>query len=118
MMDEQLSQTQTIEALRHQVETSNNAARDAQALLRANQDQQQQYSRMPPPSNFPTTTGGIIGNTPFVPPFSTPFFYHVGSPADPGHAQQMSALYGTSGREDIDPPRYDPPRQDMPRRDL
>jgi hypothetical protein len=22
--------------------------------------------------NFPTTTGGIIGNTPFVPPFSTP----------------------------------------------
>ena len=62
MMDEQLSQTQTIEALRHQVEASNNAT---QALLRANQDQQQQYSRMPPPSNFPTTTGGIIGNTPF-----------------------------------------------------
>ncbi len=45
MMDEQLAQTQTIEALRRQVETSNNAARDAQALLRATQEQQQQYSR-------------------------------------------------------------------------
>ena len=55
MMDEQLAQTQTIEALRRQVETSNNAARDAQALLRATQDQQQQYLRMPPPSNLPAT---------------------------------------------------------------
>ena len=58
MMDEQLAQIQTIEALRRQVETSNNAARDAKALLRANQDQQQQYLRMPPPSNFSTTAGG------------------------------------------------------------
>jgi hypothetical protein len=41
MMDEQLAQTQTIETLRRQVETSNNAARDAQALLRATQEQQQ-----------------------------------------------------------------------------
>ena len=72
MMDEQLAQTQTIEALRRQVETSNNAARDAQALLRATQDQQQQYLRMPPPSNLPATTGGNIGNTPFVAPLSTP----------------------------------------------
>ena len=55
MMDEQLAQTQTIEAHRRQVETSNNAARDAQALLRATQEQQQQYLRMPPPSNLPTT---------------------------------------------------------------
>jgi hypothetical protein len=40
MMDEQLAQNQTIEALRRQVETSNNSARDAQALLRSSQDQQ------------------------------------------------------------------------------
>ena len=33
-------------ALSRQVETSNNAARDAQALLRATQEQQQQYLRM------------------------------------------------------------------------
>ena len=32
MMDEQLTQTQTIEALRRQVETSNNAVREAQVL--------------------------------------------------------------------------------------
>ena len=72
VMEEQLAQTQTIEALRRQVETSNNAARDAQALLRATQDQQQQYLRMPPPSNLPATTRGNIGNTPFVAPLSTP----------------------------------------------
>ena len=100
MMDEQMVQTQTIEALRRQVETSNNAARDAQALLRATKDQQQQYLRMPPPSNVPATTGGNIGNTPFVPHLSTPStglrtrelhgpgYYHVG-PADPGYAEQM-----------------------------
>jgi hypothetical protein len=39
MLDEQHAQTQTIEALRRQVEASNIATRDAQALLRANQDQ-------------------------------------------------------------------------------
>ena len=127
-MDEQLAQTQPIEALRRQVETSNNAARDAQALLRATQEQQ--YLRMPPPSNLPTTAGGNIGNTPFVPPLSTastgmrtrelhsPGYYHVGSPADPGYAEQMRTMYGTAGREDIDSLRYDPPRQDLPRRDL
>ena len=72
VMEEQLAQTQTIEALSRQVETSNNAARDAQALLRATQEQQQQYLRMPPPGNLPATTTGNIGNTPFVPPVSTP----------------------------------------------
>ena len=61
-MDEQLAQTQSIEALRRQVETSNNAARDAQALLRATQEQQQQYLRMPPPSTLPATTTGNIGS--------------------------------------------------------
>ncbi len=103
MLEEQLAQTQTIEALRRQVETRNNAARDVQALLRATQDQQQQYLRMPPPNNLPATTGGNIGNTPFVPPLSTPStglrtrelhgpgYYHVGSPADPGYAEQMRA---------------------------
>ena len=108
-------------ALSRQVETSNNAARDAQALLRATQEHQQQYLRMPQPSNLPATTGGNIGNTPFVPPLSTPStelrtrelhgpgYYHVGSPADPGYAEQMRAMYGTSGREDIDSLRYDPP---------
>jgi len=72
MIDEQLAQTQTFEALHRQVETCNNADRDAQALLRSNQDQQLQYLRMPPPSTFPTTIGGIISNTPFVQPFATP----------------------------------------------
>jgi phage shock protein A len=117
MMDEQLAQNQTIEALRRQVETSNNAARDVQALLRANQDQQQQFLRMPPPSNLPALTGGIIGSTPFAHPFSTPStgmrtrelhgpeYYHVGSPADPGYAEQMNAMYG---RDEVDPPRRDP----------
>ena len=129
MMDEQLAQTQTIEALRRQVETSNTAARDARALLRATQDQQQQYLRMPPPSNLPAATAGNIGNTPFVPAVSTPStglrtmelhgpgYHHVGSPADPGYAEQMRAMYGTAGREDIDSLRYDPPRQDPPRYD-
>jgi len=57
MIDEQLAQTQTFEALHRQVETCNNADRDAQALLRSNQDQQLQYLRMPPPSTFTTTIG-------------------------------------------------------------
>ncbi len=48
MMDEQLAQNQTIETLRRQVETSNNTARDTQAVLRTQQEQQ---SRMPPPNN-------------------------------------------------------------------
>jgi hypothetical protein len=72
MMNEQLAQNQTIEALRRPVETSNNATRDAQALLRATQDQQQQLLRMPPPSIVPAAVGGTISNTPFVPPPSAP----------------------------------------------
>ena len=106
-MDEQLVQNQTIESLRRQLETSNNATRDAQALL-----------RMPPPTTLPTLTGGIVGNTPFVPPFSTPAtglrtrklhgpgYYHVGSPADPGYAESMRAMFG---RDEVDPPRRDTP---------
>ena len=72
MVEEQLAQTQTIEALCRQGETSNNAVREAQALLRLNQDQQQQQLRVPSPSNLPTLTGGIISSTPFVLSFSTP----------------------------------------------
>ena len=117
MMDEQLAQNQTIETLRRQVETSNNAARDAQALLRMNQEQQQQHLQMPPPTTLPTLTGGIVSSTPFVQPFATPLtglgtrelhgpgYNHVGSPADPGYAEQMRAMYG---RDEVDP-RRDPP---------
>ena len=106
MMDEQLAQNQTIEALRRQVETSNNAARDAQALLRMNQEQQQQHLRMPSPTTLPSLIGGIVSNTPFVQPFSTPStglrtrelhgpgYYHVGSPAEPGYAEHMRAMFG------------------------
>jgi hypothetical protein len=93
--------------------TSKNSAQDAQALLRASQEQQLQHSRMLPPSTYPGRTGGIISNTPFVPPFSTPStgmrtselhgpgYYHVSSPEDPGYAKQMRDMYG---REDVDPP--------------
>ena len=63
MMDDQLAQTQTIENLRRQVETSNTAVRDAQAALRLNQDQQLQQQQMPPPTTYPTGTGGVISNT-------------------------------------------------------
>ena len=63
MMDEQLAQNQTIDSLRRQVESSNTALQQAQALLRANQEQQ---SRMPPPNNHPSGAGGVIGNTPLV----------------------------------------------------
>ena len=118
MMDEQLAQNQTIEALRRQVETSNNATQDAQALLRMNQEQQQQHLQMPLPTTLPTLTGGIVSKAPFVQPFSTPStglrttelhgagYYHVGSPADPGYADNMRAMFG---RDDVDPPRRDPP---------
>jgi len=81
MINEQLAQAQTIESLHRQVEASNTAARDSQALLRANQDQQQQ-SRMLPSPNYPIGSSSS-SNTPFVRPFSTPSnYYHVGSPAD------------------------------------
>ena len=69
MLDEQLSQSQTIDSLRRQVELSNTALQQAQALFRANQEQP---SRMPQPNNHPSGAGGVIGNTPFVPPLSTP----------------------------------------------
>jgi hypothetical protein len=122
-MDEQLVQSQTIETLRRQVETSNNSAQQAQALLRANQEQQLQNNRMPPPTTYPGGAGGIIGNTPFLPPVSTPStgmrtrelhgpgYYHIGSPADPGYAEHMRSMYG---RDDMDPPRQDPPRHEPP----
>ena len=96
MMDEQLAQNQTVETLRRQVETSNNTARDAQALLRAHHEQQSLQSRMPPPTNYPVAKG----NTPLVPSLSTPStgmrtrelhgpgYYHV------GYAEQMNAMYG------------------------
>ena len=47
-----------------------------------------------------------VSNTPFIPPFSTPTtglrtrelhgpeYYHVGSPADPGYAESMRAMFG------------------------
>ena len=111
MMDEQLSQNQTIDSLRRQVESSNTALQQAQALIRANQEQQ---SRMPPPNNHPSGAGGVISNTPFVPPVATPLtglrtrelrgpeYYHIGSPADHGYAEHMRAMFG---RDDIDPMR-------------
>ena len=55
MMDEQLVQNQTIESLRRQLETSNTATRDAQALLRMNQEQQPQNGRMPPTADCPSS---------------------------------------------------------------
>ena len=120
MMDEQLAQNQTIDNLRRQVESSNTALQQAQALLRANQEQQ---SRMPPPNNHPSGAGGVIGNTPSRSPLSTPStgfrtrelhgpdHYHVGSPADQGYAEHMRAMFG---RDDMDPPRQEPPRQEQP----
>ena len=123
MMDEQLVQSQAIEALRHQLETSNNATRDAQALLRMNQEQQQQHVRMPPPTTLLTLTGGIVSNTPFVQPFSTPStglrtrelhgpgYYHVGSPADPGYAESMRASSENSMADQIWPRHSRIPRQ-------
>jgi hypothetical protein len=72
MMDEQLAQNQTINALQRQVEASNNSAQQAQALLRANLEQQLQNSRMPPPTTYPSGTGGVIGNNPILPPLTIP----------------------------------------------
>ena len=119
MMDEQLAQNQTIDTLRRQVESSNTSAQQAQALLRANQEQQ---SRMPTPNTNPSGAGGVIGNTPFMPSLSTPStglrirelhgpgYYHIGSPADQGYAEHMRAMFG---RDDMDPPRQEPPRQEQ-----
>ena len=75
---------------RRKKESSNTAVREAHAALGLNQDQQLQQQRMPPPTTYPTGTGGVISNTPFVPSFSTPStgmrtrelhganYYHVG----------------------------------------
>ena len=41
----QLVQSKAIESLRRQLETSNTTTRDAQALLRMNQEQQPQFGR-------------------------------------------------------------------------
>jgi hypothetical protein len=80
---------------------------------------------MLPPSNVPAAVGGAITNTPFVPPPATPAtglrtrelhgpgYYHIGSPPDPGYVEQMRYMYGASGREDIEPPRYDQPHRDL-----
>ncbi len=120
MMDEQLTKSQTIEGLRRQVESSNTLAQQAQALLRANQEQQ---SRMHPP-NTSSSSGGrsAIGSTPLIQPVSTPStgfrtrelhgpgYYHIGSPADQGYAEHMRAMFG---QDDMDPPRQDPPRQEQ-----
>jgi hypothetical protein len=115
MMDEQLVQSQTIEALRRQVESSNTSAQQAQALLRANQEQQ---SRMPPPNTTSSGARDVIGNTPLLQPLSAPStgfrtrelhspgYYHIGSPADQGYAEHMHAMFG---RDDMDPPRQEPP---------
>ena len=117
MMDEQLAQNQTIDTLRCQVESSNTSAQQAQALLRNNQEQQ---SRMPPPNTYPSGAGGVIGNTPFIPPLSTPStglrtrelhgpgYYHIGSRRS-GFAEHMRAMFG---RDDMDPPRQEPQRQE------
>jgi len=119
MMNEQLVQNQTIEALRRQVESSNTSAQQAQALLRANQEQQ---SQMSPPHTTPSGAGGVIGNTSFIQPLSTPStgfrtrefhgpgYYHIGSPADQGYAEHMCAMFG---RDDMGPPRQEPPRQEQ-----
>jgi hypothetical protein len=113
MMDEQLTQNQTIDTLRRQVEASNTSVQQAQALLRANQEQQ---SQMPPPNINPSGAGGVIGNTPFMPPLSTPStglrtrelhgpgYYHIGSPEDQGYAEHMRAMFG---RDEMDPPRQE-----------
>ncbi len=99
------------------MEASNTSAQQAQALLRANQEQQ---SRMPP-SKTSSSSGarGAIGSTPAVHPLSTPStgfctrelhgpgYYHIGSPADQGYAEHMRAMFG---RDDMDPPGQDPPR--------
>jgi hypothetical protein len=120
MMDEQLSQSQTIEGLQRQVESSNTSAQQAQALLRANQEQQ---SRMPPP-NTSSSSGarGAIGSNPRIQPLSTPStgfrtselhgpgYYHIGSPADQGYAEHMRAIFGRDG---MDPPGQEPPRQEL-----
>ena len=72
---------------------------------------------MPPPNNNPSGAGVVIGNTPFMPPLSTPstglrtreLHGQIGSPADQGYAEHMRAMFG---RDDMDPPRQEPQRQE------
>ena len=99
MMDEQLTQSQTIEGLRRQVQSSNTSAQQAQALLRANQEQQ---SRVP---NTSSSSGarGTIGSTPLIQPMSTLSTgfrtRELHGPADQGYAEHMRAMFG---RDDMD----------------
>ena len=77
---------------------------------------------MPPLNNPPSGAGGVIRNTPLIPPVTTPStglrtrelhgpdYYHIGSPADPGYAENMRAMFG---KDDSDPPRQESPRQEQ-----
>jgi len=122
MMDEQLTQNQTIEGLRRQVESSNTSAQQAQALLRANQEQQ---SRMPPP-NTSSSSGarGAIGSTPLIQLVLTPStgfrtrelhgpgYYHIGSPVDQGYAEHMAGMiwiHRDKSHQDMSNSRWVPP---------
>ncbi len=89
------------------------ACRTITLFFRANQEQQ---SRMPPPNTTLSGVGGVIGNTPFIQPLSTPStgfrtrelhglgYFHIGSPADQGYAEHMSAILilTKDGRTDPD----------------
>jgi hypothetical protein len=105
------ARTQTIESLHQQVEAGNNAARDSQALLRVNQEQQQQLRTLPP-SNYQSGSGGVISGTPFVLPFLTPStgirtrelhspgYYHVDAGyRGCGPAERMCSQIVPSSRE-------------------
>jgi len=73
------------------------------------------------PDTNPSGAGGVIGNTPILPPLSTPStglrtrelhgsgYYHIGSPADQGYADNMRAMFG---RDDMYPSRQEPQRQE------
>ena len=77
---------------------------------------------MPPLNIHPSGVGGVIRSTPLIPPVATPStglrtrelhgpdYYHIGSPVDPGYAENMRAMFG---RDDIDPPRQKSPRQEQ-----
>ena len=70
----ELAQNQIIEALRRQVETSNNAARDAQAFLRTTQEQQKQNIRtVVPLATIPSSSIQHRGE------LHGPVYYHVGA---------------------------------------
>ena len=84
----ELAQNQIIEALRRQVETSNNAARDAQAFLRTTQEQQKHNIRtVVPLATIPSS-----------------------SIHQRGYVQESFMVRDITmyGREEVDPPRRDP----------